>query len=145
MAATLCGSPMYMAPEVLMGHTYTAKADLYSIGTIVYQCLTGRAPFHATSPQELRQFYERNEILKPNIPSGTSQPLRELISSLLIRNPKDRLSSDQFFSHPFIKAKSARRQVGKSLIFRKTYVPRFFYFQKKNIFLYYVNLSLMLF
>ena len=113
MAATLCGSPMYMAPEVLMGHSYTAKADLYSIGTIVYQCLTGRAPFHATSPQELRQFYERNEILKPNIPSGTSQALRELISSLLIRNPKDRLSSDQFFSHPFIKARSARRQVNK--------------------------------
>jgi serine/threonine protein kinase len=34
MAATLCGSPMYMAPEVLMGHSYCAKADLYSIGTI---------------------------------------------------------------------------------------------------------------
>ncbi|XP_037536623.1 serine/threonine-protein kinase ULK1a [Nematolebias whitei] len=46
MAATLCGSPMYMAPEVIMSQNYDAKADLWSIGTIVYQCLTGKAPFH---------------------------------------------------------------------------------------------------
>ncbi|KAG7264796.1 hypothetical protein CRUP_038338 [Coryphaenoides rupestris] len=45
MAATLCGSPMYMAPEVIMSQHYEAKADLWSIGTIVFQCLTGKAPF----------------------------------------------------------------------------------------------------
>uniref|UniRef100_A0AAX7SZS4 non-specific serine/threonine protein kinase n=1 Tax=Astatotilapia calliptera TaxID=8154 RepID=A0AAX7SZS4_ASTCA len=45
MAATLCGSPMYMAPEVIMSQNYDAKADLWSIGTIVFQCLTGKAPF----------------------------------------------------------------------------------------------------
>uniref|UniRef100_A0A8C5QD82 Protein kinase domain-containing protein n=1 Tax=Leptobrachium leishanense TaxID=445787 RepID=A0A8C5QD82_9ANUR len=45
MAATICGSPMYMAPEVILSQHYDAKADLWSIGTIVYQCLTGRAPF----------------------------------------------------------------------------------------------------
>uniref|UniRef100_A0A8C7VFU7 non-specific serine/threonine protein kinase n=1 Tax=Oncorhynchus mykiss TaxID=8022 RepID=A0A8C7VFU7_ONCMY len=48
MAATLCGSPMYMAPEVIMSQNYDAKADLWSIGTIVYQCLTGKAPFQET-------------------------------------------------------------------------------------------------
>ena len=47
MAATLCGSPMYMAPEVIMSLQYTAKADLWSLGTIVFQCLTGKAPFQA--------------------------------------------------------------------------------------------------
>lgn len=45
MAATLCGSPMYMAPEVIMSLQYCAKADLWSIGTIIFQCLTGKAPF----------------------------------------------------------------------------------------------------
>jgi serine/threonine protein kinase len=45
MAGTLCGSPMYMAPEVIMSHQYGAKADLWSVGTIIYQCLTGKAPF----------------------------------------------------------------------------------------------------
>ncbi|KAG8146341.1 hypothetical protein E2320_012694 [Naja naja] len=66
MAATLCGSPMYMAPEVIMSQHYDAKADLWSIGTIIYQCLTGKAPFQASSPQDLRLFYEKNRMLVPN-------------------------------------------------------------------------------
>jgi serine/threonine-protein kinase ULK/ATG1 len=65
MAVTLCGSPMYMAPEVIMSLQYDAKADLWSIGTIVYQCLTGKAPFHAQTPQALKQFYEKNPNLAP--------------------------------------------------------------------------------
>uniref|UniRef100_A0A669PIB6 non-specific serine/threonine protein kinase n=1 Tax=Phasianus colchicus TaxID=9054 RepID=A0A669PIB6_PHACC len=72
MAATLCGSPMYMAPEVIMSQHYDAKADLWSIGTIIYQCLTGKAPFQASSPQDLRLFYEKNKMLMPNSGSGSS-------------------------------------------------------------------------
>uniref|UniRef100_A0A8C7BSF4 non-specific serine/threonine protein kinase n=1 Tax=Neovison vison TaxID=452646 RepID=A0A8C7BSF4_NEOVI len=48
MAATLCGSPMYMAPEVIMSQHYDAKADLWSIGTVIYQCLVGKPPFQAS-------------------------------------------------------------------------------------------------
>lgn len=65
MAATLCGSPMYMAPEVIMSLQYDAKADLWSLGTIVFQCLTGKAPFQAHTPQELKMFYEKNANLAP--------------------------------------------------------------------------------
>uniref|UniRef100_A0A672ZZ33 non-specific serine/threonine protein kinase n=1 Tax=Sphaeramia orbicularis TaxID=375764 RepID=A0A672ZZ33_9TELE len=69
MAATLCGSPMYMAPEVIMSQNYDARADLWSIGTIIYQCLTGKAPFHETSSH-----------------------LRHLLLGLLQRNHKERIS-----------------------------------------------------
>ena len=79
MAATLCGSPMYMAPEVLMSQPYDAKADLWSIGTIIYQCLTGNAPFHAETPPQLRTYYEKNSQLTPKLPSRTSPLLRDLI------------------------------------------------------------------
>ena len=51
MAATLCGSPMYMAPEVIMSLQYDAKADLWSLGTIVFQCLTGKAPFQVVTSE----------------------------------------------------------------------------------------------
>ncbi|KAK2491001.1 hypothetical protein MC885_012809 [Smutsia gigantea] len=104
MAATLCGSPMYMAPEVIMSQHYDGKADLWSIGTIVYQCLTGRAPFQASSPQDLRLFYERNKTLVPTIPRETSAPLRQLLLALLQRNHKDRMDFDEFFHHPFLDA-----------------------------------------
>ena len=65
MAATLCGSPMYMAPEVIMSLQYNSKADLWSLGTIVFQCLTGKAPFQAQTPQALKHFYEKNASLAP--------------------------------------------------------------------------------
>jgi serine/threonine-protein kinase ULK/ATG1 len=66
MAGTLCGSPMYMAPEVIRSLQYDGKADLWSIGTIMYQCLTGKAPFQAQTPQALKQYYERNVNLAPS-------------------------------------------------------------------------------
>lgn len=79
MAGTLCGSPMYMAPEVLMSLPYDAKADLWSIGTILYQCLTGCGPFHADTPNQLRMFYEKNSQLTPKLPARTSPLLKDLI------------------------------------------------------------------
>ncbi|XP_018604127.2 serine/threonine-protein kinase ULK2 isoform X1 [Scleropages formosus] len=106
MAATLCGSPMYMAPEVIMSQNYDAKADLWSIGTVIYQCLVGKPPFQANSPQDLRMFYEKNKTLVPNIPRETSPQLSDLLLGLLQRNQKDRMDFDAFFSHPFLEPTS---------------------------------------
>lgn len=58
-------SACLQAPEVIMSLQYDAKADLWSLGTIVFQCLTGRAPFQAHTPQELKMFYEKNANLSP--------------------------------------------------------------------------------
>uniref|UniRef100_A0A8B9IKF1 non-specific serine/threonine protein kinase n=1 Tax=Anser cygnoides TaxID=8845 RepID=A0A8B9IKF1_ANSCY len=83
MAATLCGSPMYMAPEVIMSQHYDAKADLWSIGTVIYQCLVGKPPFQANSPQDLRMFYEKNRNLIPSseeISLFAIQPFRWLVA-----------------------------------------------------------------
>lgn len=49
LAETLCGSPLYMAPEILHFHKYDAKADLWSVGTILFELLTGRPPFHGAT------------------------------------------------------------------------------------------------
>lgn len=102
MAATLCGSPMYMAPEVIMSLQYDAKADLWSLGTIVFQCLTGKAAFHATTPQALKQFYEKNANLAPKIPVGTSPELCDLLNGLLKRNARERMNFETFFNHKFL-------------------------------------------
>uniref|UniRef100_A0A671KQR1 non-specific serine/threonine protein kinase n=1 Tax=Sinocyclocheilus anshuiensis TaxID=1608454 RepID=A0A671KQR1_9TELE len=110
MAATLCGSPMYMAPEVIMSQNYDAKADLWSVGTIIYQCLTGKAPFQASTPQELRQFYERHRSLSPSIPRETSSHLRHLLLGLLQRNHGERMDFDEFFHHPFLEASTSMKK-----------------------------------
>ncbi|XP_008197237.1 serine/threonine-protein kinase unc-51 isoform X2 [Tribolium castaneum] len=103
MAATLCGSPMYMAPEVILALQYDAKADLWSLGTIVFQCLTGKAPFQANTPQALKQIYDTTMNLVPKIPHGTSPELTDLLLGLLKRNAKERMNFDQFFNHKFLK------------------------------------------
>mgnify|MGYP002716865936 FL=1 len=48
-----------------MSQRYGAKADLWSIATIIYQCLTGQAPFKANTPHELRHYYESTPNLAP--------------------------------------------------------------------------------
>ena len=55
MAETLCGSPLYMAPEILRFQKYDAKADLWSVGAIVYELLTARTPFTGANHVQVRQ------------------------------------------------------------------------------------------
>jgi len=52
---TIRGSPLYMAPEMLLKHKYDARADLWSVGVIMYECLFGKAPYSSNSFQELAE------------------------------------------------------------------------------------------
>lgn len=81
-----------------MSLQYCAKADLWSVGTIIFQCLTGKAPFQAQTPQALKQFYERNKELRPNIPTYCSPLLKDLLLALLKRNSKDRIEFGNKFA-----------------------------------------------
>ncbi|TPX35577.1 hypothetical protein SmJEL517_g02166 [Synchytrium microbalum] len=61
MASTLCGSPLYMAPEVLRGDKYDAKADLWSLGAILYEMIYGRPPFKAQNHIDLLKKIDRGD------------------------------------------------------------------------------------
>ena len=57
MAKTLCGSPLYMAPEILRYENYDAKADLWSVGAVLYEMCVGKPPFRAANHVELPVSY----------------------------------------------------------------------------------------
>ncbi|RKP24493.1 kinase-like domain-containing protein, partial [Syncephalis pseudoplumigaleata] len=59
MAETLCGSPLYMAPEILRYEKYDAKADLWSVGAVLYEMCCGRPPFRAHNHIELLHRIEK--------------------------------------------------------------------------------------
>lgn len=63
------GSPLYMAPEILLRHKYDARVDLWSVGVIMYECLFGKAPYSSESFQELAEkIKEGRPIEVRNIP-----------------------------------------------------------------------------
>ncbi|KAF7583757.1 hypothetical protein FOB63_001975 [Clavispora lusitaniae] len=103
MAETLCGSPLYMAPEILRYEKYNAKADLWSVGAVFYEMTVGKPPFRAANHIELLKNIEKTHD-KIKFPSSAQvpEPLKRLIRSLLKYNPTERMSFNEFFSDPLI-------------------------------------------
>jgi serine/threonine-protein kinase ULK/ATG1 len=102
MSETMCGSPLYMAPEVLFGEPYTSKADLWSIGVILYQALYGKHPFQANNHTNLIKMIRSCNIELPKNVHLTPDCLN-LLLGLLTKNPNNRLSWEDFFAHPWLK------------------------------------------
>lgn len=103
LADTLCGSPLYMAPEILRYSRYDAKVDLWSVGTVLYEMATGKPPFKATNHIELlRQIELIND--KVEFPSRVklTPGLKDITLALLKRWPTDRISFTDFFQHEVI-------------------------------------------
>lgn len=103
LAETLCGSPLYMAPEILRYEKYDAKADLWSVGTVLYEMVTSRPPFRAANHVELlRRIEKTNDVIKFSDEIVVSDSMKRLIRSLLKRDPKERVSFPDFFDNEMI-------------------------------------------
>ncbi|KAK4151757.1 hypothetical protein C8A00DRAFT_35567 [Chaetomidium leptoderma] len=103
LAETLCGSPLYMAPEILRYERYDAKADLWSVGTVLYEMATGKPPFRAGNHVELlRKIEAAEDLIRFPRECTVSSEVKGLIRSLLKRNPVERASFEDFFGHTVI-------------------------------------------
>ncbi|KAH8895127.1 Serine/threonine-protein kinase ATG1 [Thozetella sp. PMI_491] len=100
LAETLCGSPLYMAPEILRYERYDAKADLWSVGTVLFEMVTGKPPFRASNHVELlRRIEAADDVIKFPKESILSSDLKHLIRALLKRLPVERVSFENFFAN----------------------------------------------
>ena len=99
---TFCGSPLYMAPEILNYQKYTDQADLWSVGVILYQLLTGKTPFEGKSLSDLVKNMKEEEIRIPNYIDLTTE-CKNILFFLLQKNPQKRLSWSNFHNHPWFK------------------------------------------
>ncbi|MCJ1465992.1 Serine/threonine-protein kinase [Pseudocyphellaria aurata] len=104
LAETLCGSPLYMAPEILRYEKYDAKADLWSVGTVLYEMMAGKPPFRASNHVELLRRIERGEdrIRFPE-DAVVTDAMKKLIRSLLKRAPVERMGFRDFFNNTVVK------------------------------------------
>ncbi|KAH0465463.1 hypothetical protein IEQ34_005566 [Dendrobium chrysotoxum] len=114
LAETLCGSPLYMAPEIMQLKKYDAKADLWSVGTILFQLVVGKTPFTgSTQLQLLQNIVKSNDVHFPP-ESNLSHECIHLCKKLLRQNPVERVSFEEFFNHPFLSQQKSDESMSQS-------------------------------
>ncbi|KIH67603.1 kinase domain protein [Ancylostoma duodenale] len=98
---TLCGTPNYIAPEVLDKKGHSFEVDIWAIGCILYTLLFGRPPFETKS---LKETYSRIKMNQYRVPSTASQTAAHLIQNLLAADPAKRPTVKQVLAHDFFRS-----------------------------------------
>ena len=95
---TMCGSPLYMAPELFFDSKYNSKTDLWAYGTIMYEMLFGEHPNAANTYEQLVKNLKTKNI-KFHFRRNFSKHCFDLMMNLLVNDPKKRIEWDVFFNH----------------------------------------------
>ena len=98
---TVCGTPNYIAPEILEGKTgHSYEVDIWSLGVIMYTLIIGKPPFETNNVKET---YKRIKIGNYTFPEHAviSEPAKDLIQSILVLDPYKRPKLDEILAHDF--------------------------------------------
>jgi serine/threonine protein kinase len=96
---TICGTLDYMSPEIVSNMAYDQCTDLWCVGILTFELLTGKAPFEAKNQKVTEERIKRGNII---FPSYVSSVAKDFIKSFLQKNPNHRMKLEQAEQHEFI-------------------------------------------
>lgn len=116
---TVCGTPTYVAPEILEETGYGLKVDMWAAGVITYIMLCGFPPFRSAKRDQDELFdlimdgdYEFLSPYWDNI----SNEAKDLISKLLVVSPSKRYTAEEVLGHPWVKHTGVSRELGSQFL-----------------------------
>lgn len=97
----ICGTPNYIAPEILNEKYYGPEVDIWSLGVLVYTMLIGYPPFET---KDIKTTYDRIKRCDYSYPSHIelSKETKHFIARCLDLNPETRITSEEVLKHPFL-------------------------------------------
>ena len=85
------GTALYVSPEQATGSTVTGASDIYSLGVVAYECLTGEPPFLADQPLAIAIMHKHDPV--PPLPGDVPRPVSDLVLAMLAKTPEGRPES----------------------------------------------------
>ncbi|MFD3656378.1 protein kinase [Streptomyces sp. NPDC058620] len=111
------GTPQYLSPEQALGRGVDARSDLYSVGIMLFQLLTGRIPFDADSPLAIAYAHVQEEPVAPSAINRSVTPAMDaLVARALKKNPNERFPSAAAMQDEVTRVLSAGGQAGAPVI-----------------------------
>jgi serine/threonine protein kinase len=104
-----CGTPFFVAPEILARKPYDMSADIWSAGCIVFLLLSGNLPFKGRNQKELFKSIMKGDFeFNPKEWEGVSDEAKDFVSKMLVRNQDDRTTARKALLHPWLQADERR-------------------------------------